>query len=200
MTEKDSTPAEEPRDDVETAPDAPSPRQPEGAGLSPALIATLVAIPAMVIAVFIVFAVFKNNEQVSTPVDSYATVEQDAAACGPLIQKLPESFGDFGGREIDGDTVRWTSSVDGADGDPLVFKCGVARPEALAPTSALQVINPTQWFITDTDEERGQAYVLVDRRPYVAVWVPKAAGNGPLTDISGLMAQLPAAPLDFGDN
>ena len=199
MTDKDATPADDQLDDVDDRDAVESSAADEPARLSPALIATLVAIPAMVLAGFIVFAVFKSSEQAMTPVDSYATVEQDAAACGPLIAKLPESFGDFGGREIDGDTVRWTSSADD-DGDPLVFKCGVARPEALAPTSALQVINPTQWFITDTDEERGQAYVLVDRRPYVAVWVPKSAGNGPLTDISGLMAQLPAAPLDFGSN
>lgn len=166
--------------------------------LSPALIATMITVPVMVIAAFIAVAAMKNRQVPSTPVESYATVSAGAQECGPLIAKLPDSFGDYGDKAVDGQVVRWTRT-DGTSREPLVLHCGVARPEALAPTSALQVINPVQWFITDTDTARGQAYVVVDRRPYVAVWVPVGAGNGPLTDISALVADLPAGPLDFGN-
>ncbi len=174
------------------------PARGERGPLSPALIATLIAVPVMVIAAFVFVAALKNRQVRSTPVESYATVSEGAQECGPLIEKLPDSFGDYGDKTVDGNVVRW-SRTDGGSREPLVLHCGVARPEALAPTSALQVINPVQWFITDTDPARGQAYVVVDRRPYVAVWVPVGAGNGPLTDISGLVAGLPAGPLDFGN-
>ena len=168
--------------------------------LSPALIATLVAIPVMVIAGFITFAALKNRAAPDTPVDSYAVTGQDAKACDDFIAALPDSFGDYAGKEVTGDLVRWPSVDPERGGDPITLRCGVVRPDDLAPTSALQVIDPVQWFITDSIEGRGQAYVVVDRRPYVGVWVPAGAGNAPLTDISKVIAQkLPAAPLDFGN-
>ncbi|MFT3715687.1 MAG: DUF3515 domain-containing protein [Gordonia sp. (in: high G+C Gram-positive bacteria)] len=168
--------------------------------LSPALIATLITIPVMVIVGFIVFAALKHDAAPSaTPVESYRSTAQGAENCAPFIAALPESFGDYAHKTVTGDMVKWTSGSD-ANADPLVLNCGVSRPDDLAPTSALQVIDPVQWFITDTIDGRGQAYVVVDRRPYVAVWVPANAGNGPLTDISGVIAQkLPSAPLDFGN-
>ena len=53
------------------------------------------------------------------------------------------------------------------DGD-IVVRCGVERPGDLAPPAAFRVVNPVQWF-ADTREGSGQAYVAVDRRPYVAL-------------------------------
>ncbi|WP_440712541.1 DUF3515 domain-containing protein [Gordonia sp. FQ] len=166
--------------------------------LSPALIATLVAIPVMVVAGFIAFAVLRSDRASTVPIESYSTSSENADLCGPLIAKLPESFDDYRHKKVDGNTVTWTSNKSGDSGDPLMLRCGVARPKDLAPTSALQVINAVQWFMTDSDTSRGQAFVVVDRRPYVAVWVPVGSGNGALTDISGLVAGLPEAPLDFG--
>jgi len=163
--------------------------------LSPALIATLVAIPVMVIAGFITVAVLKSNADTEVPIDSYATIAQDADKCGDFLDSLPRSYDEFTDKKRDGDTVRWTDD----ENRQVVLRCGVARPTALAPTSALQVIHPVQWFITDTQEGVGQAYVAVDHRPYIAVWLPAGAGSGAITDISAAIdEQLPAAPLDFG--
>ncbi|MFT4086498.1 MAG: DUF3515 domain-containing protein [Gordonia sp. (in: high G+C Gram-positive bacteria)] len=163
--------------------------------LSPALIATLVAIPVMVIAGFITFAVLKNKADPSTPVDSYATVSADADKCPGLIDALPATMGDYDKKKVDGNTVRWTGSPGGA----IVLRCGVARPSGFAPSSSLQVVDPIQWYMTDSEEGRGQVYVAVDHRPYVALWVPVGAGNTALTEVSTLIAQkLTAAPLDFG--
>ncbi|MGB3696230.1 MAG: DUF3515 domain-containing protein [Gordonia sp. (in: high G+C Gram-positive bacteria)] len=164
--------------------------------LSPALIATLIAIPVMVIAGFVTYAAmnYSASDRARVPVDSYA-VAADTSACKPFLDALPDTLGDFGDRSVDGTTVRWTRP----DSDPVVLRCGVERPAELAPTSALQVINPVQWFMTDTIEGSGQAYISVDHRPYVAVWVPAGAGNAPITDISALIEQhLERAPLDFG--
>lgn len=169
----------------------------EGPRFSPAMIATLVAVPVMVIAGFITYAAlhFSADDTPPSPVESYTTTAADAARCAEFIKKLPDELGDFEGKSVDGTTVRWTR----ADSDPVVVRCGVERPHELAPTSSLQVINPVQWFMTDTIEGRGQAYVSVDHRPYVAVWVPAGAGNAPITDVSALIEKnLQRAPLDFG--
>lgn len=167
--------------------------------LSPALIATLVAIPTMVIIGFIVFAAMKTAEAAQIPIDGYAASDEAADKCGPLIATLPESFDGYGGKRVDGDTVRWEPAGGDPSADPIVFRCGVARPEGLAPTSALQVINAAQWFQTESVDGRGQAWVLVDRRPYVAMWVPAGAGNAPLTQVSNLSDGLTPMPLDFGN-
>ncbi|MGO3326503.1 DUF3515 domain-containing protein [Gordonia sp. (in: high G+C Gram-positive bacteria)] len=167
--------------------------------LSPALIATLVAVPVMVIAVFITFAAVKyanrpNSE--SIPVEDYSTAQGEGSEkCPAFLDALPDRLGDFDGKSVDGATARW--SKEGSD--PVVIRCGVTRPDELAPTSALQVIDPVQWFMTDTVAGRGQAYVSVDHRPYIAMWVPAGSGNAPITDVSALVAQrLTRAPLDFG--
>lgn len=113
-----------------------------------------------------------------------------------FVEKLPAELGDFNDKTIDDTTVRWRK----ADSDPIVLRCGVQRPADFAPTSSLQVINPIQWFLTDTVDGVGQAYVSVDHRPYIAVWLPTGAGNAPITDISALIAEnLTPSPLDFGN-
>ena len=168
-----------------------------GPRLSPALIATLVTIPIMVIVGFITYAALKSSDQQQTPVDSYtAATSADAGRCATLMAALPESFEGFGTKQVDGDTATWKGS-DG--GDPVTVRCGVDRPSELAPSSRLQTVNGVQWFITDTIENRGQAYVCVDHRPYVALWVPVSGGNSSITDVSAAIGRvLPTGPLDFG--
>lgn len=165
-----------------------------GPRLSPALIATLVAIPAMVIVGFITFAALRPEP--TTPIEDYASGEPSAAECATLVDALPQTFDGFGDKQVEGTTVTWPSD---GDTDPVTLRCGISRPDGLSPTSNLQVINPVQWFITDTVEGAGQAYVCVDHRPYVAMWIPENAGNAPITDVSAVIDRtLPRAPLDFG--
>lgn len=196
VTDDQSTPADGASgESSEPAADDLTPRYgADGPRLSPALIAALVAIPAVVIIGFIVFAALRPDP--TTPVESYANGASASADCAKLIAALPKSFNGFGDKQVSGDTVKWPAD---GDGEPVVLRCDIARPTELSPTSNLQVINPVQWFITDTVEGAGQAYVCVDHRPYVAMWIPVNAGNGPITDVSGIIATtLPQAPLDFG--
>ncbi|WP_431309468.1 DUF3515 domain-containing protein [Gordonia sesuvii] len=165
-----------------------------GPRLSPALIATLVAIPVMVIVGFITFAALRPDP--TTPIESYVSGEAAPAECAELIDAVPQTFDGFGDKQVAGTTVTWPSE---SDGDPVTLRCGISRPDELSPTSNLQVIHPVQWFITDTVEGSGQAYVCVDHRPYVAMWIPENAGNGPITDVSAVIDEtLPRGPLDFG--
>lgn len=167
-----------------------------GPRLSPALIATLVTIPVMVIVGFIVFAALRPGNSDSTPVDSYAAESSTPAECPKFLAALPQTFEGYGDKKISGTQASWPASK---DGDPVIVRCGVSRPAELSPTSNLQVVNPVQWFITDSIEGSGQAFICVDHRPYVALWVPVNAGNGPITDVSAAIERtLPRGPLDFG--
>ncbi|WP_040508903.1 DUF3515 domain-containing protein [Gordonia soli] len=176
-------------------PAEPTTGSPQTAGprLSPVLIATLVTIPVMVIVAFITYAALRPDD--APPIESYRT--QAAPQCPAFLAALPDTFKGFGTKAVSDSQASWPNSESG--GDPLVVRCGVERPAGLAPTSNLQVVHPVQWFITDTIDGVGQAYVCVDHRPYVAIWVPANAGNGPITDVSALIdRELPRAPLDFG--
>lgn len=173
--------------------DDPAPSGRRSGGLRPALIATLVAIPAMVLAGFITYAALRPT--VPVPIEDYPVAGDVVAAdCDALIDALPEHFEGFGAKEVDGDTVRWP-----ADTGTLTLRCGVERPADLNPSSSLQVVHPVQWFMTETEPDRGQAFVCIDHRPYVALWVPVEAGNAPITDISGIIGTtLPRGPIDLG--
>lgn len=167
-----------------------------GPRLNPALIATLVAIPVMVIVGFIVFAALRPDSSDSTPVESYAAESSAPAECAQFLASLPQTFEGYGDKRVSGTQASWAADK---EGDPVIVRCGVSRPAELSPTSNLQVVNPVQWFITDSIEGSGQAFVCVDHRPYVALWVPVNAGNGPITDVSAAIERtLPRGPLDFG--
>ncbi|QHN19972.1 DUF3515 family protein [Gordonia amarae] len=147
----------------------------------------------MVLTFFVVVAALKPDGE-SNPVESLAAPQSDSPDCAKLVAALPERFDGFSDKKTGDGIVRYTSD----DGD-IIVRCGVERPKDLAPTSALQVVNPVQWFMTDTREGSGQAYVAVDRRPYVALWLPITAGNAPITDVSTAISKaLPVAPLEFG--
>lgn len=184
-------------DQSDGEPESTPPGAHSGPRLSPALIATLITIPVMVIVGFITYAALKSSQSSGTPVDSYAAAESSVSAdCAKFLAALPDSFEGFGTKSVDGGTASW-SGPDG--GDPVQVRCGVNRPSDLAPSSRLQTVNGVQWFITDTVEGRGQAYVCVDHRPYVALWVPASGGNASITDVSATIGKvLPAGPLDFG--
>ncbi|WP_059035005.1 DUF3515 domain-containing protein [Gordonia desulfuricans] len=187
MSSADDTP-----DDTDQT---PSPDSPSGPRLSPALIATLITIPVMVIVGFITFAALKADQDESTPVDGYAAASTVDDQCAQFLAGLPGSFEGFGSKSVDGDRAIWSAD----EGDPIVVRCGVDRPSGLAPDSRLQAVNNVQWFITDTEEGRGQAYVCVDHRPYVALWVPVSAGNASITAVStAIGSTLSPGPLDFG--
>ncbi|MGC4932869.1 DUF3515 domain-containing protein [Gordonia sp. DT30] len=191
------TPEPEPADHEQPEQDHTRHDHRSGPRLSPALIATLITIPVMVIVGFITFAALKSSDQPKTPVDSYASAGSASGAdCAKLLGALPPTFDGFGSKQVDGDTATWSGS-DGAD--PVTVRCGVGRPSELAPSSNLQTVNGVQWFITDTIDGRGQAYVCVDHRPYVALWVPASGGNASITDVSAAIGRvLPPGPLDFG--
>ena len=169
--------------------------------LSPAVIASIVAIPVMVIVGFITYAVVGTDGATSddTPLKTMAAPERDSPECAKLIAALPESFDGFGKRETAADGLVPRSPGDQVAG-PVQVRCGVDRPESLSPTSGLQVVDPVQWFsVSATTEAKGFLWYAVDHRPYVAIWLPENVGNGPIQQVSQLIDQnLTSAPIDLG--
>ncbi|MCK0519415.1 DUF3515 domain-containing protein [Williamsia sp. DF01-3] len=169
--------------------------------LSPAVIASIVAIPVMVIVGFITYAVVGTDGATSddTPLKTMAAPERDSPECAKLIAALPESFDGFGKRETAADGLVTWAPGDQVAG-PVQVRCGVDRPESLSPTSGLQVVDPVQWFsVSATTEAKGFLWYAVDHRPYVAIWLPENVGNGPIQQVSQLIDQnLTSAPIDLG--
>lgn len=192
MSDRPGTPADPETSPADEPDDAGSTRR---GPLHPALIATLVTIPVMILVGFITFAALKPDPR--APIEDYPAAAGTDAACAKFIAALPDDgFDGYGRKSVAGTTVSWPADN---DSEALTLRCGVARPSGLEPTSNLQVVNPVQWFITDSIDARGQAYVAVDHRPYVALWVPVNAGNAAITEISGVIdATLPRSSLDFG--
>lgn len=168
-----------------------------GGRLSPALIATLVTIPIMVLVGFIAFAALKTPDNAAdTPIQSYAAESSAPADCAKFLAALPDRFTGFDAKQIEGAQASWGST---RAGGPLTVRCGVTRPAELTTSSALQEVFPVQWFLSDNIQGAGQAFVAVDHRPYVAIWIPVDAGNAPISDVSAVIDRtLPRAPLDFG--
>ncbi|CAM3813532.1 MULTISPECIES: DUF3515 domain-containing protein [Tsukamurella] len=183
---------------------APEPRQRR----SPALLATVVALPVAVIvcfAVFLVLAQQKEGELRATAEAGHLkSVSAPAAgepACGKLLAAIPAELGVFRRDDTTEPTgfARWTSDKAGA----VEVRCGTDRPADLTNTSKLQVVNGVQWLQSTpagAPAPNGGAYwVAVDHRPYVALWVPDSAGTAAIQAVSdAIRANLQAASLDLG--
>ncbi|SIS07605.1 DUF3515 domain-containing protein [Williamsia sterculiae] len=168
------------------------------AGLRPATIASIVAIPVMVIVGFITFAVVKSHQHASSTSVSLQSVpapDSSSPDCARLTRALPRTLDGFGERAtIDGDIVSWPAT---GDSSPVQLRCGVARPSGLGPTSALLEVSPVQWF--SADQGTRTPWFAVDRRPYVALALPAGAGNGPITAVSAAIAStLASTGVDVG--
>lgn len=93
-------------------------------------------------------------------------------------------------------TAAWGGSAagDAAGDDPVVLRCGLARPVELTPTSTLLVVSAVQWL--QLAGAGASSWVAVDRPVYVVVTLPADAGTGPLQDISAAVrATLTAVPV-----
>ena len=106
-----------------------------------------------------------------------------AAACDAWADALPSTLVDQVVRETHPD-----SPLVAAYGDPpIVLRCGVARPEALEPTSQLVSVNGVDWFPEPLSN--GYLFTTVGRVADVEVAVPAdyAPEAGPLVELSDVV-------------
>jgi Protein of unknown function (DUF3515) len=100
------------------------------------------------------------------PVDLTHPGPAAAAACAELSRRLPATVAGQGRRAVDPTSQR--SAAWGAD--PVVLRCGVGAPAALAPTSELTTIDGVDWLPEQLDH--GYRYTSVGRTAAVQVTVP----------------------------
>lgn len=70
----------------------------------------------------------------------------------------------------------------GDGGDPVVLRCGLARPPELTPTASLRDVSGVSWLPITAED--ATTWYLVERAVYVALTVPAGLGTGPLQEIT----------------
>ncbi|WP_424188706.1 DUF3515 domain-containing protein [Actinokineospora sp. G85] len=129
------------------------------------------------------------------PVDS---PDASSASCSALVGALPQALPNNGG-ELDrlpladpapAGAAAWGDRV----GEPLVLRCGLAKPPELTPTSQLRVVSGVQWL--PIEGPGAATWFAVDRPVFVALTLPDGLGTGPLQKVSEVVGQaLPAQPV-----
>jgi hypothetical protein len=121
-----------------------------------------------------------------------------SASCTSLLKALPTTLPDQGKTlrklPIAKPAPPATAAWGGDRGEPVVLRCGLARPGELTPTSALREISGVRWLPVEGDG--AATWYVVDRPVYAALTVPAGSGTGPLQDVSAAVDRtLPARPV-----
>lgn len=144
-----------------------------------ARIATLVAIPVTVVAVFVAFNLVSSfaedaeQDQMSAPtnpvdVEAPEFTEDEFEVCRALVSVVPETLGDLPQRGVKGDGG--AAEVAAAWGDPaVVMVCGV-DPVDVDETDPVYRLDATCWLAVEGDD--ATVWTTVDRAQPVQLTVP----------------------------
>lgn len=120
-------------------------------------------------------------------------------SCTGLLAKLPDSLPNSGPALPRRPIAKPAPPAVAAWGDlaqPVVLRCGVARPEELTPTSETLTVSGVRWLqVNGTDSA---TWYAVDRPVYIALTLPGGLSTGPIQEVSSIIgATLPPTPLRF---
>lgn len=116
------------------------------------------------------------------PVDA---PDAGSPGCASLVAALPPSLTSGNsrlGRLPLAEPAPPASAAWGDAGDPVVLRCGLARPPELTETSKLREISGVKWLPVSADGR--STWYVVDRGVFVAMTVPGNVGTGPIQEIS----------------
>ncbi|WP_327120055.1 DUF3515 domain-containing protein [Nocardia sp. NBC_01730] len=170
---------------------------------SPALIATAVALPVVLVVAVLVAAVLARRAPVDREPLVLGPVPAPAAAgpsCTALLPALPADLGEFTKSTLVEPAPPATRAWQRDDGgDPIVLRCGLDRPLEFNRAAPLQIVNAVQWFEVRDQAAKTSTWFAVDRETYLALTVPDGSGPTPLQEVSDTVtATLPAQPIDPG--
>src|SRR5699024_5531147 len=120
-------------DQHDSAPSEPEESAEDASGRSPALIATAVALPLMVLVGVIVFAVLATRSPALEPVvlGAAEAPEAESEQCTELIAAVPDELADLTRAEIvepvPAGTAAW-QDPDDPEADAVILRCGLDRP------------------------------------------------------------------------
>ncbi|MEV0360179.1 DUF3515 domain-containing protein [Nocardia sp. NPDC050697] len=168
----------------------------------PALIATAVALPVMLIVGILVAAFIAAR----TPADREPLAlgpvpapQAEGPACTALLAALPPDLDDYHRAELVDPAPPGTRAWQRDDPatEPIVLRCGLDRPLEFNRASALQIVNNVQWFEIRDPAAAGSTWFAVDRETYLGFTVPDGSGPTPLQAVSdAVTATMPERPLD----
>lgn len=169
----------------------------------PALIATAVALPVVLVVAVLVAAVLARRAPVEREPLVLGPVPAPAAegpACAALLPALPADLGEFTKSTLVEPAPPATRAWQRAEGgDAIVLRCGLDRPLEFNRASPLQIVNGVQWFEVRDQAAKASTWFAVDRGTYVALTVPDGSGPTPLQEVSDtITANLPPQPIDPG--
>ncbi|MEV0245887.1 DUF3515 domain-containing protein [Nocardia sp. NPDC050712] len=184
-------------------PAAPASEEDRSHTYPPALVATAVALPIMLVVGVLVAAVLAargpadREPLVLGPVPAPAA---DGPACTALLPVLPADLGDYTHAQLVDPQPPGTRAWQRSDGgDPIVLRCGLDRPLDFNRASGLQIVNGVQWFEARDQVAKTSTWFAVDRETYVALTVPDGSGPTPLQGVSDSIKQaMPERPIDPG--
>lgn len=170
---------------------------------SPALIATAVALPVVLVVAVIVAAVLARHAPVEREPLVLGPVPAPAAegpACAELLPALPANLGEYTKSTLVEPAPPATRAWQRTEGgDAIVLRCGLDRPLEFNRASPLQIVDGVQWFEVRDQAAAASTWFAVDRGTYVALTVPDGSGPTPLQEVSDtITAHLPAQPIDPG--
>jgi hypothetical protein len=114
------------------------------------------------------------------------------------MSAIPDVMGDYHRAQaiepVPAGAAAWQAE---ADGEPVIIRCGLDRPDDFVSSSPLQGVDDVQWFRIPGDGRT--TWVTVDRPVYVALTLPDGSGPTPIQLISKAVAQaMPPIPLNPG--
>ncbi|MFI8973174.1 DUF3515 domain-containing protein [Nocardia asteroides] len=185
---------------ADTDPDADDDSTP----YSPALIATAVALPVILIVGVLVAAFIALRAPVEREPLALGPVPAPAAdgpACAALLPALPAELGDYTKStlvEPAPPAARAWQHPDG--GEPVVLRCGLDRPLEFNRASPLTEVDGVKWFQVRDEVGKVGTWFAVDRETYIALTVPDGSGAGSIQTVSEIIrANLPAREPNPGE-
>lgn len=124
--------------------------------------------------------------------------QADGAPCRALMNALPDDLGDYHrAKAVEPVPVGAAAWQAQPDGEAVILRCGLDRPDDFVTSSPLQVVDDVQWFRVSGDGRT--TWVTVDRPVYIALTLPDGSGPTPIQLLSRVVAQaMPATPLNPG--
>lgn len=154
-----------------------------------ALIAALLVAATAVVGLLVV-AALRQTPPRPEPVAIAAAPAPDADgdACHALMAGLPDTLGDYHRAEAAEPVPAGAAAWQGDGGvEPVILRCGLARPDDFVASSPLQVVDDVSWF--RIGDQGRTTWITVDRPVYVALTLPDGSGPTPIQLVSGAVAK-----------